>query len=306
MISERAGAILVGIADIYSTQFPAMIGLAALFTALSILRSQASSPGKVWWRNPGLATDICYATVNTVLTPYLRIPIVIAVTLLLYGALWNTTIKGYFEGGHSLFGGLPFWQQAAIYLLLMDFFCYWIHRVFHGVTLWPFHAPHHSAQQVDWTTTYRFHPLNVMLQPILVGVLLGLLGISPKVMAFLVPWDILSGAFVHANVKWTLGPLKYVIATPAFHRWHHCLPNDGCDTNFAPTFAFYDVMFGTFRMPKGKLPQVFGVADPRYPQNYIGQQIYPFTCYFRRRGERVALPEAAADACGSENRVAHS
>ena len=27
--------------------------------------------------------------------------------------------------------------------------------------------------------------------------------------------------FVHASVNWDFGPLRYVVATPVFHRWHH-------------------------------------------------------------------------------------
>src|ERR1700733_3672234 len=26
---------------------------------------------------------------------------------------------------------------------------------------------------------------------------------------------------IHANLRWTLGPLRYVIAIPVFHGWHH-------------------------------------------------------------------------------------
>jgi sterol desaturase/sphingolipid hydroxylase (fatty acid hydroxylase superfamily) len=61
-------------------------------------------------------------------------------------------------------------------------------------------------------------------------------------------------AFVHANLR-TLGPFKYVLATPVFHRWHHTPFEDGGDTNFAGTFPIWDILFGTFRMPKNRLPK---------------------------------------------------
>jgi sterol desaturase/sphingolipid hydroxylase (fatty acid hydroxylase superfamily) len=97
---------------------------------------------------------------------------------------------------------------------------------------------------------------------------------------------------VHANLNWTLGPLKYVIATPVFHRWHHGPPNEGGEKNFAPTFSFWDVMFGTFYMPEGKLPQTYGVDDARFPQGFVGQLVYPF---LRGRNDPPAQP---ADAIG--------
>ena len=84
-------------------------------------------------------------------------------------------------------------------------------------------------------------------------------------------------AFVHANLNWTLGPFKYVLATPVFHRWHHTSPAEGGESNFAPTFAIWDLLFGTFYMPEGKLPETFGVDDPTFPtEGYLAQLIHPF------------------------------
>ena len=58
----------------YSHQIPIMAGLAALFTVLAVFKSQTSNPGKVWWRNPGLATDLTYGLVHALIGPYFRVP----------------------------------------------------------------------------------------------------------------------------------------------------------------------------------------------------------------------------------------
>jgi sterol desaturase/sphingolipid hydroxylase (fatty acid hydroxylase superfamily) len=295
---EQLYSVLARMGQIYSTQIPAIVGLAILFTGLAVFERQASSPRKVWWRNPGLPTDICYAVVHGVLAPYFRIPVFLLLFFLLSGTLSKDSIEDYFKNGRGLLHGLSFWWQAVIYLLLTDFLLYWIHRAFHFSGFWKYHAIHHSAEQVDWTTSYRFHPINLMLQPSLVAVIIILLGISPEVMAFFVPWDILSAAFVHANVKWTFGPLKYVFATPVFHRWHHGLPGDGGDKNFAPTFAFFDVLFGTFYMPKGRLPETFGVEDRLFPQGYLGQLIYPFKARADAPHAATAIVAAADPGAG--------
>ncbi len=290
---EQLREIFLRAGGLYSSQIPVIAGLAALFSLLAIFQSQASSPGKFWWRNPGLVTDIFYALGNGVLAKYLRLPAFLVIFFLLTGTVSKAAIDDYFNNGRGVLHGVSFWWQAAIYLLLTDLLLYWIHRLFHGAAFWKYHAIHHSARQVDWTTSYRFHPVNLMLQPSLVAVIMLLLGITPEVMAFFVPWDILSAAFVHANVKWTFGPLKYIIATPVFHRWHHCMPDDGGNTNFAPTFAFYDVLFGTFYMPEGRLPQLFGVDEYHFPQGYLEQMIYPF------KRPQAASPGEAAVARGS-------
>ena len=48
-----------------------------------------------------------------------------------------------------------------------------------------------------------------------------MLGISPEVFIFLAPFNVWHSALVHANLNWSFGPLKYVLASPVSHRWHH-------------------------------------------------------------------------------------
>lgn len=262
--------------DAYSKQIPVMIGLAILFTVLTAFKSQQASPGKVWWRNPGLITDLSYGLIHTLVNPYFKLPALIIATNILLGAMPEDQVKTYFQEGRGPLSGLPFYWQVAFYVVATDFLHYWIHRIFHNGTMWRFHAIHHSATQVDWTTTYRIHPINVILQPAAVTVLMMLLGIAPSVMLFTVPFDILTAAWVHSNLKWDLGPLKYIIAGPIFHRWHHGLPGDGGDSNFAPTFALWDYLFGTFYMPQGRIPENFGTDDDHFPEGYFAQLVYPF------------------------------
>jgi sterol desaturase/sphingolipid hydroxylase (fatty acid hydroxylase superfamily) len=284
--------------EAYSSQIPIMLGLAALFTVLTVFESQTSSPGKVWWRNPEMPTDITYALIHSLIGPYLRMAVIFFFAGLMVFFIKPESIGDLFKGQFGPLSGLSFWWQALIYVLLADFMMYWIHRLFHSNRLWRFHAIHHSPTEVDWTATYRFHPVNLMMQPVLVGVIMMMLGISPEVIAFFVPFDILSAAFVHANVNWTFGPLKYIIATPVFHRWHHGPADDGGSSNFAPTFAFYDYIFGTFYMPEGRLPQNFGVDDHHFPRGYFAQLIYPFQSKNQPENATSAEPGAAAGVAG--------
>jgi sterol desaturase/sphingolipid hydroxylase (fatty acid hydroxylase superfamily) len=271
---------------IFSGQMPYILGSALIFTAIAAIPSLASSPGKYWWRNPGLGTDAAYFLLHTFLGVYFRIPIMILIVFVLSRTMTTAEINDYFANGRGPLSTLPFWGQVVVYLLLSDFLLYWIHRIFHRSSLmWPFHAIHHSAKQVDWTTAVRFHPVNVMLQQSAVmGLMIGL-GIKPEVIALVAPFDACIAVWQHSNTKWTLGPLKYVIATPVFHRWHHTHPDKGGDMNFAPTFAFWDYLFGTFYMPEGKLPQNFGVDDPELAEGYLKQLVYPFAGMFKKRDE---------------------
>jgi hypothetical protein len=104
---------------------------------------------------------------------------------------------------------------------------------------------------------------------------------------------------VHANLNWTFGPLKYVFASPVFHRWHHTLEDEGLDKNFAPTFPVLDLIFGTFYMPPGKLPARFGVHDTEFPEGFLGQFVYPF-----RRSGALRASERLGDHAAEDERIA--
>ncbi len=111
----------------------------------------------------------------------------------------------------------------------------------------------------------------------LVDVALLLAGISPNVMLWVGPFTTAHSAFVHANLNWTLGPFKYLLAGPVFHRWHHTAAERGGSKNFAGTFPVLDLLFGTFYMPKSKLPDAYGIEDKSFPNDFGSQIVYPFT-----------------------------
>jgi sterol desaturase/sphingolipid hydroxylase (fatty acid hydroxylase superfamily) len=48
------------------------------------------------------------------------------------------------------------------------------------------------------------------------------------------------------------------------------------EKNFAATFPLLDLMFGTFYMPKGELPDSYGIADKEFPAGFGAQLAYPF------------------------------
>jgi sterol desaturase/sphingolipid hydroxylase (fatty acid hydroxylase superfamily) len=267
---------LAKINDVVIAVLPSTIVFAIIFAALTPFPSLACNPCKPWWRNRGVLTDLCYCFILPFFIPYMRLSLLI----LGWGLIvWFVDVQNFsdaFGKGYGPLGAWPWWAQAIFYLVLSDFLMYWIHRVFHGKMMWRYHAIHHSAEDVDWTTAYRFHPINLWLDQYFVDAVMLFMGIPVVVLAMLAPFNSVTSAYVHANLKWTLGPLKYVFASPVFHRWHHTSPDQGGDMNFGSTFSLWDVLFGTFYMPEGKLPENYGVSDPNFPPTFGGQLIYPF------------------------------
>jgi sterol desaturase/sphingolipid hydroxylase (fatty acid hydroxylase superfamily) len=179
---------------------------------------------------------------------------------------------------------LPVLLQAVVILLLMDLAQYWVHRLLHGDALWNFHAIHHSAVNVDWLTSARFHPVDTVLRSTCVYLLVAALGFSPEAWLLLVPFNVIYSSLVHANLTWSFGPFHYLLVSPVFHRWHHTYAEEGGDKNFAPTFPFIDVLFGTYYEPQALRPTVFGTpGDPVSNTNIVDQLLYPFAPQERRR-----------------------
>jgi sterol desaturase/sphingolipid hydroxylase (fatty acid hydroxylase superfamily) len=171
-------------------------------------------------------------------------------------------------------GRLPLWAQAIIVVIAYDAIQYALHRWFHGRTLWRYHAVHHSAEEIDILTSFRFHPVNFLVYVGVPTAGLLLLGFSPEAFAVLAPFNFAMAALTHANLNWTYGPLRYVIASPMFHRWHHARLEGGGSCNYAPNFPIFDLMFGTFHMPMGERPKAYGFAGA--PQHLHQQLAYPF------------------------------
>ena len=102
------------------------------------------------------------------------------------------------------------------------------------------------------------------------------LGFSPESVSVMATFNLIYSAMVHANLNWTFGPFKYLFASPVFHRWHHTSQIEGMDKNFAPTFPLLDIVFGTFYMPEGRLPESYGVPGSDIPEGFWGQMAWPF------------------------------
>lgn len=169
----------------------------------------------------------------------------------------------------------PGWLQAIEFLVLFDLICYWAHRTFHGPRLWKFHAIHHSSPQLDWLSTVRHHPVNEIVMRIGQSLPVLLLGFSPTVLAWCLPLVTVHSLLIHSNLKWTFGPLGYVLVSPAFHHWHHTSQSEGIDKNFAEICPLWDRLFGTYYFPN-HLPEKYGIHDLAFPDRFFGQIAYPF------------------------------
>jgi sterol desaturase/sphingolipid hydroxylase (fatty acid hydroxylase superfamily) len=245
---------------------------AAVFLPLSLAVNRGSRQPVV---HKGMIPDTIYWLVAP---PLLYVPLTGWLFALLFDAgLYSVDGSGQVVDGLVAVRQLPVLGQAVVILLLMDLLQYWLHRLSHSEPFWKFHAIHHSATKVDWLTSSRFHPVDTIVRSYCVFLLVAALGFEPQAWLILVPFNTIYSPLVHANLDWDYGPLRYLLVSPAMHRWHHTHADEGGNSNFAPTFPFLDLLFGTYYAPKGVKPAVFGTkSDAVSDSNVFSQVIYPF------------------------------
>lgn len=144
-----------------------------------------------------------------------------------------------------------FWPLLFLAILIFEFIAYWFHRALHAVPwLWRIHAVHHSDTELDVTTTYRNHPLELLVNaPLTIPIIL-LLGFP---VAVVVAYQLIKTAvsvIAHSNIRLTPTTdriLRYAFVTPDYHRLHHCSEMRFTNSNFCAAFPLFDYLFGTAR-----------------------------------------------------------
>ncbi len=200
----------------------------------------------------GFCTDCVYWLWTPIVTRGIT-PVAVAVALIPVAALYGLNLKTI-VAGHGVLATQPLWLQGVEIFVIGDFLGYWQHRLFHTTRLWPFHAVHHSSSELDWLSSVY-------------------------------------AIMLHANLNWDYGPFRYAIASPAFHRWHHTKAEEGLNRNFSGGLPLWDLLFGTFYMPRGCQPVAFGIDDP-IPEGFIGQMLAPF----RRKNRTPVMPAVIENA----------
>jgi len=245
--------------------------LMVIFVPLERLFAQR--PQKVFRKE--FLTDLGYYFLNGLLP---KLILILPFSIIAWGV--HRFLPSDFYGGMAT---LPVRSRFVMAMIVGEFGGYWAHRWMHEIPfLWRFHAIHHSAEQMDWLVNTRAHPLDLVftrlcgLLPIYILGLAQPTGKSVDLVPLLYAivgtvWSF----FVHANVRWRFGFLERVIATPAFHHWHHTKDGEQyINKNYAAIFPWVDKIFGTFYLPKNKWPKKYGIDQPIAP-SLVGQLLEP-------------------------------
>ena len=167
-----------------------------------------------------------------------------------------------------------------IYLVLLDFVDYIYHRASHVFNWWwQLHALHHSQTVMTAWSDNRNHILDDIMRAVVMSFVALMFGVSPGQFILLIALSEFIQSWQHANIKVHLGPAKYLLVSPMFHRMHHAVGYGheakgkpgvlgGC--NFGVLFPWWDMLFRTAIFPKEVYPT--GVRNLTVSQNILTQQ----------------------------------
>lgn len=225
----------------------------------------------------GLFTDLIWYTL--IQSFFLKIVIFDYIIIPIKTHYWNPS---FISIGHW-----PIILQLLFFLITHDLYIYWFHRWQHAnKILWRTHEAHHSNEDVDWIAGARSHVLEIIINQSIEFLPIFLLNASPEIVPIKACIDGVWGMFIHANLKFSFGKLKYIFNGPEFHLWHHANHEEVFHANFGTKFSFWDKIFGTLYESK-HIPKSWGLYY-KYPNGYFKQHAYSF---YRWYFKEIKKPE---------------
>ena len=188
---------------------------------------------------------------------------------LLRGAGWGTLHLDELWPGVT---DVP-WVALVMYLIVLDFVEYLIHRGQHRFDWWwGLHSLHHSQRQMTMWSDNRNHLLDDILHGTIIVLVAQLIGVAPGQFIAIVALTQLSESLQHANLRIGFGTLgERLWVSPRFHRVHHAIgighesagPSTLGGHNFGVLLPWWDMLFRTVNF------------EPRYDPTGIRDQVEP-------------------------------
>lgn len=166
---------------------------------------------------------------------------------------------------------LPTAVEFGIAFLLFDWSFYWWHRMHHRVPLlWRFHNVHHVDPDLDVTTAFRFHAVEIgysaafrASQIILIGPAAWMYFIYELVFQ-------LGTVFHHSNIKLPLKVervMNWVFVTPRMHGIHRSHFRNETDSNYSTVFSWWDRLHRSLRLNVPQREIQIGVPGYSRPED---------------------------------------
>lgn len=145
---------------------------------------------------------------------------------------------------------LPTWAVFVLAFLVLDLTRYSAHYLQHRLPwLWRLHRVHHTDHDVDFTTSVRFHPLELLYITVLNVAVIVALGLPALAIVLYEAVAFFVNTFNHGNVRMGARAdrvLRWVLVTPDMHRIHHSARGGEYNANLGALLPWWDRLFGTY------------------------------------------------------------
>jgi sterol desaturase/sphingolipid hydroxylase (fatty acid hydroxylase superfamily) len=175
----------------------------------------------------------------------------------------------------------PLAIQLLVFFVILDFVQWVTHILLHKIPLlWQFHKIHHSVKEMGFAAHLRYHWMeNILYKPLKTFGVMLLGGFEPE-QAYIVHFIAVAiGHLNHANIKFSWGPLKYLLNNPIMHLHHHAyeLPKGKFGVNFGISLSLWDYLFNTHHVPDSDGSIKIGFpGDEKLPNSFLKQLLYGF------------------------------
>lgn len=160
---------------------------------------------------------------------------------------------------------VPLYTVWGLMLLFLgqEFAYYWMHRASHQVRwMWASHAVHHTPEHIHLASALRLGVTGFLSGEWLFYLPLYLVGFNPVAVTLMSALNLFYQFFLHNDVVGRLGPLEWILNTPAHHRVHHASNPVYLDRNYGGVLIVWDRLFGTFAAEKPRTEIVYGLTHP--------------------------------------------
>ncbi len=160
--------------------------------------------------------------------------------------LWqNGNTKVYSDTAHYGWWYLP--VSLLLSMLFHESYYYWLHRLMHHPSIFRFvHKVHHESNTTSPFTAFSFHPLEGLLQAIVLPLTLIVLPMHPYVILIQLTLMTFSSVINHLNIEIYPGNFnKHAVGKWIIGATHHSLHHKQFKYNFGLYFTFWDKIKST-------------------------------------------------------------
>lgn len=230
-----------------------MIGIIEIAVLYALLKPlEAWRPIELSQDRKAIRADVIYTWLHRlgVLPLLVFLLLVIPMTELDAWLRMNDIVRPNIE---DLIPGLALNSIGAfvIYVIVIDFVEYWLHRLQHRFHWWwALHSLHHSQRQMSFWTDDRNHLLDDVLTAAAVAMVALAIGVASSQFVLIVVVTRMIESLSHVNARLHFGTIgDRLLVSPRYHRRHHAIGagHEGVyrGVNFATLFPLWDMLFRT-------------------------------------------------------------